>query len=133
MSLLHLTLAKSARQLVGFFVMSSFVFLAFVSLFYLLFHTQIQQYATWSETASTCFQMVTLDFSTIEDLKKISPFIAGLCLFLFVFLAVFLLSSMCVSIIVDNFNSIRQEQLKQPNEVEMIRFIRTKIRQWMGK
>lgn len=133
MSLLNLTLAKSARQLLGFFMMSSFVFLGFASLFYLLFHSQIKKYATWLETATTCFLMFTLDFSTVNEMRKISAFLAGLCVFLFVFLAIFLLSSMFISIIVDNFNLIRQDLLKKPNEIEMIQFIRTKVRQWIGK
>jgi hypothetical protein len=132
MSLLHLTLQRSARQILGFLLMFSFVFTAFTTLFYLLFHTFIKSYSTWLDTALTCFEMVSLHFSTVPDLKKIDPFIAGLCLFLFIFLAVFLLSNMFISIIVDNFNIIRQEQLKQENEVELIQFTIAKMKKWMG-
>lgn len=77
--------------------------------------------------------MVSLHFSTVPDLKRIDPLIAGLVLFLFIFLAVYLLSNMFISIIVDNFNLIRREQLKQANEVELIQFTMEKIKQWMGK
>jgi ABC-type uncharacterized transport system permease subunit len=133
MSLLHLTLAKSGRQMLGFLVMFSFVFSAFTTLFYLLFHSYVKQYSTWLDSALTCFEMISLHFSTVTELKKIDPFIAGLSLFLFIFLAVFLLSNMFISIIVDNFNIIRREQLKRANEVELIQFTIAKMKQWIGK
>lgn len=77
--------------------------------------------------------MVSLHFSTVPALKRIDPLIAGLCLFLFIFLAVFLLSNMFISIVVDNFNLIRREQAKQANEVELLQFTVEKIKQWMGR
>jgi ABC-type uncharacterized transport system permease subunit len=112
--------------------MFSLVFSAFTTLFYLLFHSYSPKYSTWVHTALTCFEMISLHFSTVTDLKKIDPFIAGLCLFLFIFLAVFLLSNMFISIIVDNFNLIRREQLKQANEVELFQFTVAKMKQWLG-
>ncbi len=132
LSLLHLTLARSSRQIFGFLLMFSFVFFAFTSLFYLLFHTYSQHYSSWLETCLSCFKMISVHFSSVSDLKKIDPLIAGLCLFLFIFLAVFLLSNMFISIIVDNFNVIRQEQAKEANEVELIQFTVQKVKQWLG-
>jgi hypothetical protein len=132
MSLLHLTLSKAGRQILGFLLMFSFVFCAFTSLFYLLFHSYLKQFSTWIYSALTCFEMVSLHFSTVTELKKIDPLMAGLSLFLFIILAVFLLSNMFISIIVDNFNIIRQEQLKKANEVELIQFTMAKIKQWIG-
>jgi predicted PurR-regulated permease PerM len=133
LSLLHLTLQKSARQMLGFLLIFSIVFVAFISLFYLLFYSYIKQYSTWLDTSLTCFEMIALRFTTITDLKNINPLLAGLCLFLFIFLAVFLLSTMFISIIVDNFNIIRQEQLKCENEVELLQFTLEKMKQWLGK
>lgn len=132
MSLLHLTLEKSARQLFGFFLVFSLVFIAFTSLFYLLFHAHLLNYSTWFETAFTCIEMISIHFTTVPDLNKTNPFIAGLCLFLFIFLAVFLLRNMFISIIVDNFNSIRREQLKRANEVELIQFLTEKMKRLFG-
>lgn len=133
MSLLHLTLKKSARQILGFLLMFSIVFLAFISLFYLLFHSYLKQYSTWLETTLTCFEMISVHFTTVTDLKNIDPLLAGLCLFLFIFLGVFLLINMFISIIVDNFKIIREEQLKRENEVELLDFTMGKIKQWLGK
>jgi len=109
------------------------VFVAFISLFYLLFYSYIKQYSTWLDTTLTCFEMIALRFTTITDLKNINPFLAGICLFLFIFLAVFLLSNMFISIIVDNFNKLRQEQLKGENEVELMQFTLEKMKRWLGK
>ena len=113
--------------------MFSIVFFGFTNLFYLLFNAYIKSYATWVSTALTCFEMVSLHFTTIPDMNKIDPLIAGLCLFLFIFLAVFLLSNMFISIIVDNFNVIRKEQLQKANEVELLQFTIAKMKKWMGK
>jgi predicted PurR-regulated permease PerM len=133
MSLLHLTLQKSGRQMLGFSLMAAFVFFAFTALFYLIFHSQLRQFSTWVDTSQTCFEMISLHFSTVKELKRADPLIAGLCLFLFIFLAVFLLGSMFVSIIVDNFKLIRQQELKRDNEVELIQFTIGKLRHWLGK
>ncbi len=133
LSLLHLTLARSYRQILGFLLMFSFVFSGFTTLFYLLFHSYLKQYSTWLNTALTCFEMISLHFSTVNDLKKIDPLIAGLCLFLFIFVAVFLLSNMFISIIVDNFNAVRREELKKANDIELIQFTIAKMKQWIGK
>ena len=43
-----------------------------------------------------------------------------------------MLTNMFISIIVDNFNKLRQEQLKQQNEVELIQFMMTKTKRWLG-
>ena len=117
----------------GFLIMFSFVFFALTSLFYLLFHSYSKNFSTWLETMLSCFKMVSVQFSSVSDLTKTNPLIAGLCLFLFIFLAVFLLSNMFISIIVDNFNVIRQEQAKEANEVELIQFTVQKVKQWLGR
>ncbi|CAF1236168.1 unnamed protein product [Adineta ricciae] len=132
LSLLHLTLKRCARQLLGFLLMFSIVFIAFVSLYYLLFHAYVKEYSSWSETSWSCFEMIALHFTTIYELSHLNAFIAGISLFLFVFLGVFMLSNMFISIIVDNFNKLRQEQLKQENEVELIQFMTTKTKRWLG-
>jgi predicted PurR-regulated permease PerM len=132
LSLLHLTIAKSSRQILGFLLVFLCVFVAFTSLFYLLFYTQSSQFATWIDTCLTCFEMISLHFSTVKDLKKINPLLAGLCLFLFIFLAVFLLTNMFVSIIVDNFKQLRQKQSNRADEVELIKFTIQKMKQWLG-
>ncbi|UJR25593.1 hypothetical protein I4U23_006937 [Adineta vaga] len=132
LSLLHLTLKKSARQILGFIFMFSIVFVAFISLFYLLFHSHLKHYSTWLETSWTCFEMISLHFSTVPELSHFDPFIAGISLFLFVFLGIYTLSNMFISIIVDNFNIIRQIELKQKNEVELLQFISIKMKRWLG-
>lgn len=133
MSLLHLTLAKSVRQILGFLLVFSIVFSAFTSLFHLLFYYHLKSFSTWLDSAATCFEMISLHFSTVRNLKTTNQFLAGLCLFLFIFLAVFLLSNMFISIIVDNFKIVRREQLKRKNEVELIQFTMEKMTRWIGK
>ncbi|CAF0805825.1 unnamed protein product [Rotaria sp. Silwood1] len=112
--------------------MFSLVFCAFTALFYLLFHSYLQQYSTWLDAGLACFEMVSQHMSTVSALKEVDPLLAGLSLFLFILLAVFLLSNMFISIIVDNFNLLRREQLQHKNEIELIQFTITKIKQWLN-
>ncbi|CAM2704040.1 unnamed protein product [Rotaria socialis] len=132
LSLLTLTLKKSAKQLLGFFLIFVVIFVAFNSLFYLLYHSYVRQYSSWLDTALTCFQMSSRHLSTIPDLKKIDTFIAAVSLFLFILLVVFMLTTMFVSIIVDNFNIVRREPFNHENEVELVHFTIDKIRQWLS-
>ncbi|CAF3678781.1 unnamed protein product [Rotaria sordida] len=132
LSLFHLTLKKSMKQIIGFLLMFSLVFCAFNGLFYLLFHPYLKQYSTWLYTSLTCFEMISRHMSTVSDLKNVNPLLAGLSLFLFILIAVFLLSNMFISIIVDNFNLLRRELLKHKNEIELIQFTKTKIKQWLN-
>lgn len=77
--------------------------------------------------------MISVHFTTVSDMKNVDSFLAGSCLFLFTFLGIYLLSNMFISIIVDNFYVVRQEQLKRENEVELIEFAVQKMKQWLGK
>ncbi|CAF2315024.1 unnamed protein product [Rotaria sp. Silwood2] len=70
--------------------------------------------------------MVSRYMPTVSDLKEVDPLLAGLWLLLFILVAVFLLSNMFISIIVDNFNLIRREQLNCKNEIELIQITMTK-------
>ncbi|CAF3768567.1 unnamed protein product [Rotaria magnacalcarata] len=108
------------------------IFVAFNSLFYLLYHSYVRHYSSWLDTALTCFQMSSRHLSTIPDLKKIDTFIAAMSLFLFILLVVFMLTNMFVSIIVENFNIVRREPFNHENEVELIHFTIDKIRQWLS-
>ena len=119
--------------MLGFLVMFSLVFLAFTALFYLLFHPYLKQYSTWLHTSLACFEMISVRFSTVIDMIEVDPFTSGISLSLFIFLAIFTLSNMFISIIVDNFNFIRREYLKRPNEIELLQFVIEKMKLWLSK
>lgn len=77
--------------------------------------------------------MIALHFSSVHDLESQHPYMAGVCLFLFIVLAVFLLMNMFVSIIVDNFNAVRRDNVKKGNDVELLAFIRDQIKRFFGQ
>ena len=130
--MLHLTLQRSVRQLLGFLLMASFVFVSFTCLFYFIFHSEIKEFSSWLTTCRTCFEMIALHFSSVHDLQMTHPFLAGLCLLLFILLAVFLLTNMFISIVVDNFNDVRREQNKRGNDIELLRYIRDRVKRFIG-
>lgn len=132
MALLSLTLKRSRKQLFGFFLMFVVVFVAFTSLFYLLYHSNVKQYSTWLDTTLTCLAMTSRHLSTIPDLKNLDIVLSGFTLFLFIFMLVFMLTNMFVSIIVDNFNILRQEQINHVNEIELIQFTVDKIKRFLS-
>lgn len=108
------------------------VFVAFTSLFYLLYHSNVKQYSTWLDTTLTCLAMTSRHLSTIPDLKNLDIVLSGFTLFLFIFMLVFMLTNMFVSIIVDNFNILRQEQINHVNEIELIQFTVDKIKRFLS-
>ncbi|CAF5017323.1 unnamed protein product, partial [Rotaria sp. Silwood1] len=98
------------------------MFTAFTRLFYLLFNVHLYEFSTLFITAQTCFEMVTLNFNTADNLKNIDLLLAAICLLLFVALIVCFLVNMFISIIVDNFNLIRYNVKKEKDQYEMIKF-----------
>ncbi|CAF3412739.1 unnamed protein product, partial [Rotaria socialis] len=132
MTLFWLTLQKAKASLAGFALLFSFVFTAFSSLLFLLFHAHLDEFATFSKSAQTCFEMISLDFSGSRNLKNVDLLLAFICLVLFALFVVFILQNMFISIIVDHCNLIRRDIIKEKNQYEMIKFIQNKIFQLFG-
>ena len=133
MNFLSLTLSKAGPQLVGFLLMASIVFFAFVNLFYLLFHSIVEDFSTWGKTCESCLRMISSHFSSINDLTVFNVIIAAISLPLFIFIGVFTLTSMFISIINDNLNSVRHEQSRRNDEIDLFEYLTVKLKYYLGK
>ncbi len=128
LSLFTQTLKYSFKELLSFGMMFSIVFMAFITLFYLLFISNISSCANLLKTARMLFEMILMKFDTSE-LIQASPFIGPFCFSLFIFLVVFVCMSMFITIINDNFRRARENLY---DDLEIFSFMLNKFQRWIG-
>lgn len=133
LSLLSLTLQKARKPLLGFSLLFCFIFMAFTSLFYLLYHTYFYEFSTLFRSAQTCFEMIALEFNAAKSLQNIDSLVTAICLLLFVIIIVCFLVNMFISIIVDHFNSIRRDMNTVNNNNDLRKFIKNKLHHLFSK
>jgi hypothetical protein len=126
------TLQRASKDLLSFTCMFSIVYMAFISLFYLLFLSKIWSCSTLLQTTQMIFQMASMKFN-INDLIEASPFLGPFCFSLFIFLVVFVCMSMFLTIIIGSFRFIRDNaKLKSNQDQHMLSFMFYKFQRWMG-
>jgi polycystin 1L2 len=128
LSLFNQTLRYAANQLIAFSIMAFIIFTAFLCLFYLLFNSKMGSCSSLLETSQMLFEMTLLAFDASE-LSDAATFLGPFCCSLFIFLVVFICSSMFISIINSSFRHVRGNM--NGND-EMILFMLTKFQRWIG-
>ena len=133
LSLLSDTLSRAKRELMSFSFMFTFIFLAFLALFYLQFVSQISECSSLLHTAQMLFEMLLLKFDTTDFIAS-EPLLGPVYFALFILFVVFVCINMFVSIINDNFRIIRDEVHKVDEEEQdlFIKFL-MKLKRWFGK
>ena len=109
LSLFTRTLNYASQELTHFSVMFSVIFMAFISLFYLLFVSKIFACATLLGTAQMLFEITLMKFDASE-LTGASAFLGPIAFSLFILLVVFICLSMFLSIINESFKRAREDQ-----------------------
>ena len=94
MSMLSSTLAYAARDLISFTCMFSIIFLGYLALFFLLFHSEILECANLLSAAQMLFEMMLLKFDA-SDLNSADSFLGPFCFTLFIIFVVFI----CMNIV----------------------------------
>ena len=130
LSLFIRTLKYAGKELISFSMMFSIVFISFLSLFYLLFVSEISTCSTLLHTAQMLFEMSLLKFDA-RDLTEASAFLGPLCFSLFILIVVFVCMSMFLSIINGSFRRARDD-IKNEDE-EIFAFMFDKFQRWIGK
>jgi hypothetical protein len=110
-------------------MMFSIVFLAFLSLFYLLFISHIFCCSTLLKTSQMLFEMIIMVFDA-NDLIEAGAFLGPFCFSLFIFLVVFVCLSMFIAIIMDNFRHARENV---NNSEEIFSFMWNRFVRWTGR
>jgi hypothetical protein len=125
----HYLLKYASEELISFSLMFSFVFVAFLCLFYLLFLSHISSCSTMLKTAQMLFEMALLKFDS-SQLIEASPFVGSFCFSLFIFLVVFVCLSMFITIIIKNIRRAR-DNVKNDDE-QIFSFMLQKFRHWIA-
>ncbi|UJR08983.1 hypothetical protein I4U23_013233 [Adineta vaga] len=132
LSLFTKTLEHARRDLISFLGMFSFVFMAFLALFYLLFIGKLWSCSTLLHTAQMLFEMMLMKFDA-HELQDAAPFLGPFVFSLFILLIVFVCMSMFVTIVNDSFRTVRDIANGMPNEDEVVlEYMIQKFRQWIG-
>jgi hypothetical protein len=108
LSLFIRTLDHAAKELVCFAMMFSVIFLAFQSLFHLLFISKISQCATLMQTAQMLFEMSLMKFDGSQLIVS-APFLGPFSFSLFILIMVFICLNIFVSIINDSFHRAQKD------------------------
>jgi len=122
------TLQYAANELISFSLMFSIIFLAFLSLFYLLFLSKLESCADLLATAQMLFEMTLMKFDT-KGFIDADAFLGPFCFALFIIIIVFVCLSMFLSIIIDNFRRARKNNVK---DEDILLFMLKKFSHWTG-
>ena len=129
MSMLSSTLHYAAKDLISFSFMFSIVFISFLSLFYLLFLSNISSCSTLLGTAQMLFEITLMKFDA-HELTDAAAFLGPFCFSLFILIVVFICMSMFLTIINESFRRAREGINK---EQEIYAFMFQKFQLWTGK
>ncbi|UJR27333.1 hypothetical protein I4U23_008626 [Adineta vaga] len=130
-SMLSSTLSYAFKDLLSFTVMFSILYLGYLALFFLLFHSKIWACSDPIKAAQMLFEMMLLKFD-VSDLYAADIFLGPFCFTLFVIFVVFICMSMFISIISDAFRLVRNNITLQNNEHEIVGFIFNQVKKWTG-
>ncbi|CAF4191402.1 unnamed protein product, partial [Adineta steineri] len=123
------TLRYARAELISFSMMFSIIFIAFLSLFYLLFSGKISSCSSLLDTARMLFEITLMKFDA-HELIEASAFLGPFCFSLFIILVIFICMSMFVSIINDSFRLARENV--DPHNQQIFSFILKKFQRWTG-
>uniref|UniRef100_Q9P0L9-4 Isoform 4 of Polycystin-2-like protein 1 n=1 Tax=Homo sapiens TaxID=9606 RepID=Q9P0L9-4 len=118
MTQLSSTLARCAKDILGFAVMFFIVFFAYAQLGYLLFGTQVENFSTFIKCIFTQFRIILgdFDYNAIDNANRI----LGPAYFVtYVFFVFFVLLNMFLAIINDTYSEVKEELAGQKDELQL--------------
>lgn len=132
MALLTQTLKQAAKPLFFFFIYFGIIFLSYAQFGYAVFSASDDNYASIHQTIVTLFGMTLGDFD-FPALLQANRIFGPLFFFSYVVLILFILMNVFLSIIVDTFNEVNRDVLKQANDHEILSFMMHTVKQNIGK
>ena len=131
MSLLGCTIKSAGRELAHFGIIFGLVFVGFAHLCYLVFSHELYKFHTFVTTVETLISVMLGKFSYVS-LERTNRVLGPLMFFFYSIGVVFILVNMFLSIIIENFNRVKQNNDLQSNEHEIIDFITEQFMNWLG-
>ncbi|XP_072280528.1 polycystin-2-like protein 1 [Pyxicephalus adspersus] len=117
MTQLSSTLARCAKDILGFAMMFFIVFFAYAQLGYLLFGTQVENFSTFVKCIFTQFRIILgdFDYDAIDNANRI---LGPIYFVTYVFFVFFVLLNMFLAIINDTYSEVKEELSNQKNELQ---------------
>ncbi|XP_027384975.1 polycystic kidney disease 2-like 1 protein [Bos indicus x Bos taurus] len=123
MTQLSSTLARCAKDILGFAVMFFLVFFAYAQLGYLLFGTQVENFSTFVKCIFTQFRIILgdFDYNAIDNANRI---LGPVYFVTYVFFVFFVLLNMFLAIINDTYSEVKEELAGQKDELQLSDLLR---------
>ncbi|XP_040294234.1 polycystic kidney disease 2-like 1 protein [Bufo bufo] len=117
MTQLSSTLARCAKDILGFAIMFFIVFFAYAQLGYLLFGTQVENFSTFVKCIFTQFRIILgdFDYDAIDNANRV---LGPIYFVTYVFFVFFVLLNMFLAIINDTYSEVKEELANQKNELQ---------------
>ncbi|XP_074400996.1 polycystin-2-like protein 1 [Zonotrichia albicollis] len=118
MTQLSSTLARCAKDILGFAIMFFIVFFAYAQLGYLLFGTQVENFSTFVKCIFTQFRIILgdFDYNSIDNANRV---LGPLYFVTYVFFVFFVLLNMFLAIINDTYSEVKEELSSQKDELQL--------------
>ncbi|XP_023564672.1 polycystic kidney disease 2-like 1 protein isoform X2 [Octodon degus] len=118
MTQLSSTLARCAKDILGFAIMFFIVFFAYAQLGYLLFGTQVENFSTFIKCIFTQFRIILgdFDYNAINNANRI---LGPVYFVTYVFFVFFILLNMFLAIINDTYSEVKEELAGQKDELQL--------------
>ena len=121
-SQLSSTLTRARGPIVSFFVVFSFVFMAFSAAGYLIFGSVDPQYKSILASIETLMSMLMMKVN-INGMLQVNGILGYVYLFLFVLFIVFILINMLLSILNDAFTEVREDPKLRAQDPKVVDFL----------
>ncbi|KAJ8393244.1 hypothetical protein AAFF_G00063160 [Aldrovandia affinis] len=123
MTQLSSTLARCAKDILGFAIMFFIVFFAYAQLGYLLFGTEVESFSTFVKCIFTQFRIILGDFD-YDAIDKANRVLGPIYFVSYVFFVFFVLLNMFLAIINDTYSEVKEELSKEKDELQITDIIK---------
>ncbi|XP_061857083.1 polycystin-2-like protein 1 isoform X1 [Colius striatus] len=132
MTQLSSTLARCAKDILGFAIMFFIVFFAYAQLGYLLFGTQVENFSTFLKCIFTQFRIILgdFDYNSIDNANRI---LGPVYFVTYVFFVFFVLLNMFLAIINDTYSEVKEELSSKKDELQLSDILKQSYNQTLMK
>ncbi|KAI1894633.1 hypothetical protein AGOR_G00117770 [Albula goreensis] len=123
MTQLSSTLARCAKDILGFAIMFFIVFFAYAQLGYLLFGTEVESFSTFVKCIFTQFRIILGDFD-YDAIDKANRILGPIYFVTYVFFVFFVLLNMFLAIINDTYSEVKEELSQAKDELQITDIIK---------
>ncbi|XP_067858771.1 polycystin-2-like protein 1 [Heptranchias perlo] len=123
MTQLSSTLARCAKDILGFAIMFFIVFFAYAQLGYLLFGTQVANFSTFLKCIFTQFRIILGDFN-FDEIDNANRILGPIYFVTYVFFVFFVLLNMFLAIINDTYSEVKADLSTQKDGLQITDIIK---------